>query len=91
MSAHRRQFNTCVGCSPIRATARTGAVFRRRADVGALGLEADLVGNGCSTADPTGRLEGVVKARLAERANKLTSSSIGAGRNFDTTPYVLPR
>jgi hypothetical protein len=46
--------------------------------------------NGCSTADPTGRPEGIVKVRLSERANKLTLSTIGAGTNFDTTLYVLP-
>lgn len=46
--------------------------------------------SGCSTNDPTGRPEGVVKLHLADRANTITLSTIGPGTTFDTTLYVMP-
>jgi hypothetical protein len=44
---------------------------------------------GCSSANPTGRPEGLVVVRLTERAARLTLSTARPGTTFDTTLYVL--
>lgn len=46
--------------------------------------------SGCSTNDPTGRPEGIVKLRLTSRADTITLSTIGPGTTFDTALYLLP-
>ena len=84
-SASTMRTSQCGGATVLTATA-SGAKATGIAEGGSL-WDAPA---GCSTADPTSRPEGVVKVRLAERANKLTLSTIGAGTNFDTTLYVLP-
>ncbi|MFO0601166.1 MAG: hypothetical protein U0228_38005 [Myxococcaceae bacterium] len=45
---------------------------------------------GCSSADPTGRPEGIVVLRLTDRAESVRLSTVGAGTTFDTTIYVMP-
>jgi hypothetical protein len=46
--------------------------------------------SGCSTNDPTGRPESVVRLRMTERADRVRLSTVGAGTNFDTVLYVVP-
>ncbi|MFZ5441612.1 MAG: hypothetical protein ACOZQL_16515 [Myxococcota bacterium] len=88
--------NKCASAAPLRtsqcnaapvlvATAG-GAVITGVAEGGSL-WDAPA---GCSSADPRGRPEGIVKVRLTDRASKLTLSTIGPATSFDTTIYVLP-
>jgi hypothetical protein len=88
--------NRCAGASTLRTSQCSGATVLVATESGAKARGIAEGGSlwdapaGCSTADPTGRPEGIVKVRLSQRANKLTLSTVGAGTNFDTTLYVLP-
>jgi len=84
-NASTMRTSQCSGAPVLIATA-DGAKVTGVAEGGSL-WDAPA---GCSTADPTGRPEGIVKVRLPTRANKLTLSTVGAGTNFDTTMYVMP-
>jgi hypothetical protein len=72
--------------APVLVPTAGGAMITGFAEGGSLW---DAPG-GCSSADPKGRPEGVVKVRLTDRAAKLTLSTVGSGTNFDTTLYVMP-
>lgn len=88
--------NKCSSAAPLRTTqcnaapvlvaTAGGAVITGVAEGGSL-WDAP---SGCSSADPKGRPEGLVKVRLTDRAAKLTLSTVGPGTSFDTTLYVLP-
>lgn len=87
--------NTCGSATPLRAAQCAAATVLVATAGGAKATGVAEGGSlwdapgGCSTADPTGRPEGVVKVRLADRADRLTLSTVGAGTNFDTTLYVV--
>lgn len=74
----------CSAAPTLTATAE-GAVLYGMAGGGSL-WDAPA---GCSTADPVGRPEGVVRVHLASRADKLTLSTVGPSTQFDTTMYVM--
>lgn len=88
--------NRCASASPLRTAQCSAAPVLTPTTAGATvtgvaeGGSLWDVPHGCSTADPTGRPEGVVKLRLTDRANKLTLSTVGGGTTFDTTLYVMP-
>lgn len=85
--------NKCAAASPLRTAQCTaapillaGGTVRGFAEGGSL-WDAP---SGCSTNDPKGRPEAIVKLRLTDRATKVTLSTAGAGTSFDTTLYVMP-
>jgi hypothetical protein len=85
--------NRCATASPLRTAQCSAApVLTPGTSVTGIAEGGSLwdAPAGCSTNDPTGRPEGVVKLRLADRAARLTLSTISPGTNFDTTLYVMP-
>jgi len=85
--------NKCASAAPMRTSQCSaapvlvpGGVVYGQAEGGSL-WDAP---SGCSSADPTGRPEGVVTLRLTSRVAHLTLSTIGPGTNFDSTLYVMP-
>lgn len=73
------------GAAPVLLASASGGSLLGRAEGGSL-WDAPA---GCSSGDPKGRPEGLVKVRLAERANRLVVSTVRPGTTFDTTLYVL--
>ena len=85
--------NRCATASPLRTTQCAAApVLNPGASVTGIAEGGSLwdAPSGCSSNDPKGRPEGIVKLHLADRAARLTLSTIGPGTNFDTTLYVMP-
>ncbi|MDP1823839.1 MAG: hypothetical protein Q8L48_11365 [Archangium sp.] len=85
--------NRCATASPLRTAQCTAApLLLAGGRVTGLAEGGSLwdAPAGCSTNDPTGRPEGVVKLRLTDRAAKLTLSTANPGTGFDTTLYVMP-
>jgi hypothetical protein len=84
--------NKCATASPLRiAQCGDAPVLVAGATVMGVAEGGSLwdAPSGCSTNDPKGRPEGVVRLRLTDRAAKLTLSTVGAGTTFDTTMYVM--
>lgn len=87
--------NTCKSASPLRTAECSAATLLIPSAAGTKVVGVAEGGSlwdapeGCSTNNPTGRPEGVVKLRLAQRADRLVLSTIGPSTGFDTTLYVL--
>lgn len=88
--------NKCALATPLRTSQCTAAPVLVPTTAGAKisgvaeGGSLWDVPTGCSTGDPKGRPEGIIKLRLVDRANKLTISTVGPETNFDTAIYLLP-
>ena len=75
----------CMG-APVLVPTAGGSVVMGSAEGGSL-WDAP---SGCSSADPTGRPEGVVVLRLTDRADRVRLSTVGSGTSFDTVLYAMP-
>jgi hypothetical protein len=88
--------NKCASATPLRTAQCSAATVLTPTVSGATATGVAEGGSlwdapaGCSTNNPTGRPEGVVKLHVVERAARLTLSTVGPGTTFDTTMYVLP-
>ena len=88
--------NKCASASPLRTAQCSAATVLTPTVSGATATGIAEGGSlwdapaGCSTNNPTGRPEGVVKLHVVDRITRLTLSTVGAGTTFDTTMYVLP-
>jgi hypothetical protein len=87
--------NKCVAAATVRTAECTAAPVLNATTTGAKysgvtkGTSLWDAPAGCSSADPKGRPDAIVKVHLATRTNKLTLTTVSASTNFDTALYVL--